>query len=112
VLVSVPAYPWLFSTWDQQLQHYRRYTRRGLQQVLEQSGFAVRRCTYAFSYALPPAIVRRLVGRDYTASHCVFPPLPRFLNALLLAAGCAEAAWLRALPLPFGLSLYALAEIT
>jgi SAM-dependent methyltransferase len=30
LILTVPAYQWLFGRWDEILGHYRRYTRRGL----------------------------------------------------------------------------------
>ena len=109
-LASVPALPWLFSSWDQRLGHRRRYTRRGLVEIVEAAGFEVLRCSYAFAYALPPAVVRRLVGREYTEDTCVFPPLSPWLNALLQRMGAVEARWLRHGALPLGLSVYVLAR--
>lgn len=109
-LASVPALPWLFSTWDQSLGHHRRYTRRRLHALVEAAGFDVLRCSYAFAYALAPAVVRRLVGRDYTEETCVFPPVPSWLNALLRGVGAVETGWLRHARLPLGLSVYVLAR--
>lgn len=110
LLVSVPAMPSLFSTWDRRLGHHRRYTRARLRAVVEAAGFTVVRCSYAFSYALPPALARRLLGREYSEESCVFPPVPPVLNALLKGVGALEAAWLRRGTLPLGLSVYLLAR--
>lgn len=111
LLVSVPAVPWLFSTWDRQLGHHRRYTRERLLEVVAHGGFDVLRCSHAFAYALPPAIVRRLLGRAYTEDSCVFPPVHPLLNGMLKTAGALEAAWLRRRDVPLGLSIYLLARV-
>jgi SAM-dependent methyltransferase len=109
-IASVPAYQSLFSTWDQHLGHYRRYTRPRLAAALAKSGLKVMRVSYAFSYALPPAVARRLFGKDYSENSCVFPPVPRLVNGALLALGSMEAALLPHMPIPFGLSVCALAR--
>jgi 2-polyprenyl-3-methyl-5-hydroxy-6-metoxy-1,4-benzoquinol methylase len=41
ILVTVPAYQWLWSTHDVQNDHHRRYTRRQLTQALQTSGAEV-----------------------------------------------------------------------
>jgi SAM-dependent methyltransferase len=38
----VPAYPWLFSPFDEVLGHYRRYTRGSARALFEDAGFVVR----------------------------------------------------------------------
>ncbi len=46
LLLLVPAHPWLYSTLDEDLGHYRRYTRRELQGKLESTGYQIERCFY------------------------------------------------------------------
>lgn len=111
LVVSVPAYQFLFSTWDKNLGHYRRYTKSRLVRVLaEKGGFEVLRASYAFSYALPAAIFRRLLGAEYSEDTSVFPPVSATLNGILQTLGKCEAAVLPHMPLPFGLSVCALAR--
>ena len=112
LLVSVPAFAFLWSAHDEVLHHLRRYTAPGLRAVLERSGLAVRRLTYTNIFAFPPALavrgllpllgVRRREGTDFR-THA------RSTNALLLAAYRVEAALLRRLRLPVGLSVAAVA---
>ena len=77
VYLTVPAYPALWSHEDIAADHYRRYRKRGLRQVLERAGFLVEFVTGVFQF-LPPAIfvVRALpyrlgiatTGSSHTAS--------------------------------------------
>lgn len=46
LLILVPALPWLYSEMDRQLGHYRRYTRDGLVELVESSGFVVVNARY------------------------------------------------------------------
>lgn len=64
LLVTVPAYRWLFSVDDVAAGHFRRYTRSGLSRTLRASGFAILASGYFFS-PLPPLILlkRTLPGR-------------------------------------------------
>ena len=59
--VSVPAYPWLWSSEDRIAGHFRRYTRGSLTRVLGAAGFRVEYTSYLFS-ALPlPIFLSRTV---------------------------------------------------
>lgn len=111
-LASVPALPRLYSSWDRQLGHLRRYTRKSLCALLEPAGLRTARCSHVFSYALIPAMIRRRFGKPYAEANCVFPPVRNFTNSLLKAMGTAETALLRLVDMPAGLSLLVLAEKT
>ena len=63
LLVTVPAYQWLWSGHDEINHHHRRYTRRSLQRVGEQAGWQQVRTTYFNSLLLPAAILLRVLDR-------------------------------------------------
>jgi SAM-dependent methyltransferase len=63
LLVTVPAYQWLWSGHDVVNHHHRRYTRRTLRQVAEQAGWHQTRTTYFNSLLLPAAILLRVLDR-------------------------------------------------
>jgi hypothetical protein len=67
VLMSVPAWPWLFSSHDVRLRHYRRYTPAGARKLLAGAGLDIVRSAGLFhSLVLPRAIHvarERLTGR-------------------------------------------------
>ncbi len=60
LVVAVPALQWAFSKFDEDLGHYRRYSRKRLRQTLESAGFVVERCDYLFPEMLPLVVKRRL----------------------------------------------------
>lgn len=66
LLVTVPAYQWLWSGHDEINHHHRRYTRRSLQRVAEQAGWRQTRTTYFNSLLLPVAIVLRVLDKVNT----------------------------------------------
>ena len=47
VLIYVPAFNFLWSSLDDQVKHYRRYTKRSLRQLVEQAGFSIEELRYA-----------------------------------------------------------------
>jgi SAM-dependent methyltransferase len=111
LLVTVPAYPWLWSGHDEINHHFRRYTRRSLQSVAEQAGWEQVRTTYFNSLLLPVAIVLRVLERLNTKTtesslDLWVPPEP--LNWLLERPLAFEAALIRrGGRIPAGLSLLA-----
>jgi SAM-dependent methyltransferase len=112
LLVTVPAYQWLWSGHDVINHHHRRYTRRSLQRVAEQAGWTQLRTTYFNSLLLPAAIALRVldrVNRAKTTESSLdlwVPPEP--LNWLLERPLALEAALIaRGGHIPAGLSLLA-----
>jgi SAM-dependent methyltransferase len=63
LLVTVPAYPALWSAHDEVNGHYRRYRRRALRESAERAGWRLARDTHFNSLLLAPAAVVRLAGR-------------------------------------------------
>jgi SAM-dependent methyltransferase len=112
LLVTVPAYQWLWSGHDEINHHHRRYTRRSLQRVAERAGWAQVRTTYFNSLLLPAAIVLRVldrVNRAKTTESSLdlwIPPAP--VNWLLERPLALEASLIaRGGRIPAGLSLLA-----
>jgi len=112
LLITVPAYQWLWSGHDEINHHHRRYTRRSLQRVAEQAGWRQVRTTYFNSLLLPAAIVLRVLDRvsrrRTTESSLDLWVPPRPLNWLLERPLALEAALIaRGGRMPAGLSLMA-----
>lgn len=60
-VIHVPAYEWLRSYHDEHGYTARRYTRRGLQRLLNRAGFRVTYCTYRVCLLFPLMVLRRKV---------------------------------------------------
>ena len=109
LLVTVPAYQWLWSGHDVINHHYRRYTRRSMQRVAEQAGWRQARTTYFNSLLLPVAILLRALdraGSKTTESSLDLWVPPEPLNWLLERPLALEAALIaRGGRIPAGLSL-------
>lgn len=107
-IVSVPAYPFLFSAWDTYNQHYRRYTVSALRRLARSARLTVRESGYWNLISLPPAMVIRLRDRwrKVTLDHAAYPPVSHAVEGVLVAWGRLEARWLRRFALPAGLSAY------
>jgi SAM-dependent methyltransferase len=111
LVLTVPAFPSLWSRHDECHHHKRRYRRRELLARIAAAGLAPVRVTYFNSWLLPLiAFVRfgkaalRLDDRgDETMP-------PRLLNRMLTVLFASERYVLRLMPLPIGVSLLAVAR--
>jgi len=112
VLLTVPAYQWLWSDHDVWAAHRRRYSRRTLVAAVERAGLRPRRVTYFNSFLVPPAAVlrrtpaRRLVKGEQDEVGASSPAVDRIMTGL---AGL-ERRWARRRAVPFGLSIACLAN--
>jgi SAM-dependent methyltransferase len=114
LLVTVPAYRFLWSEHDEALMHRRRYIASELHIKLVTSGFRVIKRSYAVFFAFFPILLvrifRGLIPKnplEPKASHIM---LPRFLNSLCTAALGLEGWMMRRVDLPFGTSIITLAQ--
>ncbi|HWO02656.1 MAG TPA: class I SAM-dependent methyltransferase [Blastocatellia bacterium] len=108
LLIREPAYDWLRGSHDVAVATRHRYTRSELRRLLESSGFAIRRSSYANTLLFPAAVAHRLLskGGDESDVHDV----SGLMNKTLGAALKLEARFLAHTSFPFGLSVIALAE--
>jgi len=111
LLVTVPAYPALWSLHDEANHHYRRYSRAALRQAAGDAGWTLVRLSSFNSLLLGPAAAVRIAQRRFGAHNGYSNDLalgPAWLNEVLERPLALEANWLaRGHTLPFGLSLMA-----
>ncbi len=111
LLVTVPAYPALWSVHDEANHHYRRYSRPSLRRAAQAAGWSVQRITSFNSLLLAPAAAVRLAQRRREVSAGYTADVhrgPAWLNAVLEQPLRLEASWLgRGHSLPAGLSVLA-----
>jgi SAM-dependent methyltransferase len=112
LLVTVPAYPSLWSLHDEANHHYRRYSRASLRAAAADTGWVVDRMSSFNSLLLAPAAAVRLAQRRFGTHNGYSNDLaigPAWLNDALERPLALEARWLaRGHTLAFGLSLMAL----
>lgn len=114
LLISVPAYQWAWSDFDEENGHHRRYTRKRAVAAVERAGLEVERATYAFASVFPLFAAERLVrrakgrlrGEQVEAADVVgVPPVSPVLERLLLGLCALDERRLRKGNLPFGSSV-------
>ena len=115
VLISVPAFRFLWSGHDVFLEHHRRYTLGQIEAVVRAAGLDVVRGRYFFGLLFPVAASIRLAQARRLAAGQIEPAsalkrAPKALNAALVAVHDIE----RAMLLPFnrlaGLTAFCLAR--
>ena len=109
-MMTVPAHPWMWTAHDVANHHKRRYSKRALRALVEGSPLRLDKIGYFNSLLFPLAIVERaaskLRGKD--DGNVSLPPRP--LNNLFEAVFASERYLVGRLPLPPGLSLFAVAS--
>ena len=108
ILVTVPAYPWMWSAHDVAHHHKRRYSKRALRAVAEAAGLKVERIGFFNTLLFPLAAAVRLAGRVTGKSESDDKLPPRPLNALFRTVFGLERHLVGRVPLPAGVSLFAL----
>ncbi len=122
LIVTVPAFMWLWSYNDEINDHERRYTVPELRQKLELSGFCVKRISYNNFFLFPAVAGIRLLrpyNPDLESPHLTeaeevyqveMEPIPEPVNGALHMVGWLEAELLQRVNLPFGVSVICVAE--
>ena len=111
VVVSVPAYAWLWSRADMRSHHFRRYTRHALEEKCSRAGFTILRATYCNAILFLPLAVIKLLTRVWEPSCCVGAEVqmpPTGANRILSWLFSLEAPLIARIDFPFGLSVLAI----
>ena len=105
VVLTMPAYPWLYSYHDRQVANLRRYTRRGVKEILQTAGLNPVYSSYWNTLPFPLAVLRRKIfpPANPTSDVRLYPaPLEAMFNAMM----AIEHTWLRVGGrLPYGSSV-------
>lgn len=112
LLITVPAYPWLWSRHDELHHHKRRYVAHGLRAVMEGAGYRVQYMSYFNTWLFPLIAAARLVNLAGGKSNGDLSMPNTFTNALLTKIFASERWLLGQVALPVGVSLLALARIS
>ena len=111
LITNVPAYQWLYSSHDAAVHTAHRFTKREVRSLLRAAGFQLGSLSYWNSILFPPAAMVRLLRRNRPGSASDLEDYKsgatgHFFGAIL----AIERALMRLTPLPFGLSVFAVAK--
>jgi SAM-dependent methyltransferase len=106
LVLTVPAFPSLWSYHDKQRHHHRRYTKQQLRALCLAAGFTIEKFSYYNTLLFPVVVgvrfLNKLLGRHDSSDEKM--PSTR-TNAVLQAIFASERHWLRRASLPIGVSL-------
>lgn len=115
-LLTVPAFPLLWSRHDEWFGHFRRYRKGELEQKMKKAGFNILRCCYYNGHLFLPMLVLRYFKKCFGLyegqKQDDFYKVPKWLNVLLkFLIACEVKSGLYS-KLPFGTNLICLAQKT
>jgi len=112
IIITVPAFPWLWSNHDTFLHHQRRYTKPALVNMLNTLGFSVERSSYFNFWLFAVAATSRLVSRAFGLTSRTETAIPHAgINEVLFRIFASERHLLKHINLPFGVSLMVVARL-
>lgn len=114
IIITVPAFDWLWSNWDVVLHHQRRYTIKNLKLILQQNNFQIKKISYMYSFLVLPIFIIRMIKsisfkKTYPSDFKLSSPL---INMLMDKITRLESFVLMHVSIPFGTSIIAVAEKT
>jgi len=114
LVITVPAFPKLWTYWDEKNGHKRRYLLKELKVKLRKEGFKVVKASYFnVSILIPVILVRWLksfLGRQPKKMPTDFIDMPKIINSLLIVIANFERFFVLKTGLPVGLSIICLAR--
>ncbi len=112
LVIAVPAHQWMWSAHDELNHHKRRYSKRSLRRLIESSPLRLESLGYFNSLLFPIAVAARFAGKlsGHAGGGEALPPKP--LNWAFEKAFGAERYLAGRLPMPPGLSLFAVGSAT
>ena len=106
ILITVPAYQWLFGPHDEFLHHKRRYYEKDLREKCTSAELKALRVSYFNTILFPLACAARVKDKLFgnkAATGTSIPPM--LINKLFTVIFSAERFLLKYINLPFGVSL-------
>ena len=111
-VMTVPAHQWMWSAHDVVNHHKRRYSRAGLKRLVQGSPLRLQSIGYFNSLLFPVAVAERMASKARGKDDANLSLPPTALNSALERVFAAERHLIGRVPLPPGLSLFAVASAT
>ncbi len=109
LVLTVPAYQWLWGPHDELHEHKRRYSRRLLRKHAAAAGLSVAYMSHMNSLLLPAAVAQRAMHRFTRQAAGDLTP-GTLVNETFYRIWSLERAWIPRISAPFGLSIVAVLQ--
>lgn len=112
LVITVPAFQWLWSKWDEVLHHQRRYSKSNLTKILKNNNFSIMKISYLYAFLILPILIVRLFKSKFSkgAYSSDFKLSSGLINKLLLTISKLENKIMIKWGVPFGTSLICVAR--
>jgi len=111
MVLTVPAFQFLWSKHDELHHHKKRYSKRKLLNVTQAAGFLPHFMSFFNTFLFPVAFVSRLAKKILNTQNTQEDKVPpAIINNILLRVFCMERFFIEHIPFPFGLSLIMVAQ--
>lgn len=111
LLITVPAYSFLWSSHDVALNHKRRYVKKRLVDILANAGLRSVYSTYFNTFLMPVVLLVRVFNNFVKKSRGDdLKPSSEFVNKLLSRVFSGEKYFIPSFSLPFGVSILIVAK--
>lgn len=110
IIITVPAFPKLWSRHDERHHHFRRYTSRSLGAVARTAGLQIVKDGYFNSILMPLAVANRAINSALKREVADEAMPSKLVNQILYQIFAAERHAVGRLRVPAGLSLYAILQ--
>jgi SAM-dependent methyltransferase len=106
ILITVPAYQWLYGAHDEFLHHKRRYTANQLKEIFLAAGLVPAKISYFNTVLFPIAVIVRLKDKVWGGTSVTGTSVPpAIINNIFQKLFGFERFLLERFNLPFGVSL-------
>ena len=112
LLMTVPAHQWMWSAHDVVNHHQRRYSKRDFKRLVNESPLKLESIGYLNSLLFPLALAQRLASKLTGNEDANLAPPAEPINQVLERVFALERRVIGRIPLPPGLSLFAVASAT
>ena len=112
LVMTVPAHQWMWSAHDVVNHHQRRYSKRSFGTLIERSPLTLESIGYLNSLLFPVAMAQRLASKVTGKEDANLAPPAEPINQALERVFALERRMIGRVPLPPGLSLFAVASAT
>jgi len=114
IVITVPAYQFLWSDHDVTVSHYRRYNSKSISDVVTKGGLSIFRMSYFITIPFVPIALFRLFSKLKTKkpkSDLAVVRFPKIIDKIFRNILFFESKLLQKIDLPFGLSIICVAKI-
>ncbi|MFY9462914.1 MAG: class I SAM-dependent methyltransferase [Candidatus Sungiibacteriota bacterium] len=114
LIVTVPAFQFLWSEHDAALHHYRRYTKQHIIRLLADQGFEIISASYVITFSFPLIVLYRVLkgALNFFSTNTAktsYVRLPDILNTFFIRILAWESKLLAYITFPFGTSVLVVA---